>query len=91
MKIAKPAHHFRKFERCFCFYQRPNRLFFTKKIDEYAYQGQKKAGLTVKPGGSHLKVFNLEGRMITTIPHSPHAKGTIKGICEVNVREAGFY
>jgi hypothetical protein len=50
----------------------------------------KKAGLIVKPGGKHLKVMDSAGNMVTTIPHSPHAKGTIKSIAEAIMSSAGF-
>ena len=38
MKLAMPAHYFKKIERCFCSYQKSNRLFFTKKIHKCTYQ-----------------------------------------------------
>lgn len=51
----------------------------------------RKAGLEVRSGGKHLKVINPEtGGTVTVIPHSPHARGTIKGIAEAIMREAGF-
>ena len=48
MKLAMPAHYFRKFERCFYFYQRPDRLFFTKKIHKCTYQEREKVKETGK-------------------------------------------
>jgi hypothetical protein len=49
----------------------------------------KKAGLNVVSGGKHMRVFDQAGNLITTIPHSPHAKGTIKGIAEAIMNAAG--
>ncbi|CAM1369905.1 hypothetical protein TPENAI_60746 [Tenacibaculum litopenaei] len=48
MKIAKPAHYFRKFERCFDTCQRLNRSFFSRKLDKNASQGQEKDFETTK-------------------------------------------
>ncbi|CAM1369960.1 hypothetical protein TPENAI_60757 [Tenacibaculum litopenaei] len=42
MKLAMPAQNFGKFERCFCSYQKLNRLFFAKKIDKCTYQVREK-------------------------------------------------
>ena len=49
-----------------------------------------RAGLTVQSGGKHLRVFDKAGNLVTTIPNSPHAKGTIKGIVEAIMGAAGF-
>ncbi len=49
----------------------------------------KQAGLKVVSGGKHLKVINPKtGNTVTVIPHSPHAKGTIKAIADAIVKEA---
>jgi len=61
-----------------------------KQASQLLQKMANKAGLTVKPGGSHLKVFNESGKLVTTIPHSPHAKGTIDGISKAIIEAAGF-
>ena len=52
--------------------------------------GAKKAGLKVISGGKHLKVVDSAGKFVTTIPHSPHAKPTIKAIADAIMHAAGF-
>jgi hypothetical protein len=42
MKIAKSAHYFKKIERCFCSYQRPNRLFLLRKYTNALTKNVKK-------------------------------------------------
>ena len=48
MKLAMSAHYFKKFGRCFCSYQKPNRFFFAKKIHKCTYQVRKKDSETGK-------------------------------------------
>ncbi|WP_442267055.1 DUF6443 domain-containing protein [Tenacibaculum sp. ZS6-P6] len=50
----------------------------------------KKAKLTVTNGGKHKLVHNENGKLVTTIPHSPHSKHTIKQIAKDIMEEAGF-
>lgn len=49
----------------------------------------KRAGLDVLPGANHLTVKTASGRTVTQIPHSPHAKGTIRGIVDAILKEVG--
>ncbi|CAM1370094.1 hypothetical protein TPENAI_60790 [Tenacibaculum litopenaei] len=64
-----PAHYFRKFERCFYSYQRPNRLFFTKKIDKCTYQEREKDPETGKEA-FQLRLWDARiGRWLTTDPY----------------------
>jgi len=50
----------------------------------------KKAGFAIKPGGSHLKVVDEAGNVITTIPHSLHSKNTARSIATAIMRASGF-
>jgi hypothetical protein len=61
-----------------------------KQASQLLQKMAEKAGLTVESGGKHLKVMDQSGNMVTTIPHSPHAKGTIKSIANAIMTAAGF-
>lgn len=61
-----------------------------KQASQLLQKMAKKAGLTIESGGKHLKVMDASGNMVTTIPHSPHAKGTIKSIADAIMNAAGF-
>jgi RHS repeat-associated protein len=50
----------------------------------------KKAGLSLESGGSHLKVVDAAGNLVTTIPHSPNSAFTIKAIATAILGAAKF-
>ena len=69
MKIAMPAQNFRKFGRCLYSYQKPNRFFFTKKIDKCTYQEREKDPETGKEA-FQLRLWDARiGRCLTTDPY----------------------
>ncbi|MCA9047346.1 MAG: hypothetical protein KDA89_01375, partial [Planctomycetaceae bacterium] len=61
-----------------------------KKAATALKQMAQKAGLTVTSGGKHLRVFDDAGNLVTTVPNSPNASGTIRGIAKAIMRAAGF-
>jgi hypothetical protein len=61
-----------------------------KQASQLLQKMANKAGLIIESGGKHLKVVDASGNVVTTIPHSPHSKGTIKSIASAIMNAAGF-
>ncbi len=60
-----------------------------KKAQTLLRRMAEKAGLQIE-GSGHLRVPDSSGNLVTTIPHSPHAKPLTEAIAKKIMEAAGF-